>query len=227
MKLLIVIVGLMPLLSLAQYKVAIDENYVKETGVAIIDDLTEAYRRLGIDAVFEVIPGERAVQKSIKGDYQALDARFLNPDVFFNLIPVQESIYLSHHINAYSLKDLGNITKYQDLENYVVAFPRGVQIKKKITNIVPNLQTFESPSFEILVKALKSGRADIIVMSGEILNVFISKELTKDFIKLNNEPLDVITTHHHLHESYSYLEPELSKIFREMKAEGYFQLVPK
>ncbi|MCJ8314520.1 MAG: transporter substrate-binding domain-containing protein [Saccharospirillaceae bacterium] len=224
---LLMLFCLIPTLCLAEYKIAIDENLANLTTINLIDDLKEAYRRIDIEADFIVLPGERAVQKTLIGNYQALDVRLLNPEVFHSLIPIQEPIYYSHLISVYSLKEFPEIYDYQDLKQYVVGFARGTQLQKKITSIVPTLRTFNAPDFEILIHALEQGRADVIILSDVMLDVFFDKKIRDRLIKLNNQPLEVINTYHHIHQSQSYLEVSLANVFREMKAEGYFQVTPQ
>ncbi|MCJ8314035.1 MAG: ABC transporter substrate-binding protein [Saccharospirillaceae bacterium] len=211
-------------ISNAEFRIAIDEQFFLTKKINMVDDLTELYRRMGIEVEFDIVPGERAVKKTIEGYYQALDARFINPEVFVNLIPVQEPIYYTHNINAYSLTRLSPINNYKDLEPYIIAFPRGVQLQKKIHALVPNLQTFNSPDFEVTYKALLQNRADIIVISDVVINVIFDEEVKKTLFKLNKQPLEVINTYHHLHQSQAHLEPRLSKIIREMKGQGYFKM---
>ncbi|MCJ8313892.1 MAG: hypothetical protein HRU38_04890 [Saccharospirillaceae bacterium] len=222
MKFFILVFYMVSSLSFSEYTVAIDQNYVISKKSDIVADLKEAYRRIGIDVQIDIVPGERAVRRSISGYYQGLDARAINPTNFKNLIPVMVPLYSSNHINAYSLRDLGPINSYQDLEKWVVVFPIGMQLNKKIIKIVPNLKTFIAPDFTVLFSALEHNRADIMIMSGQVIQtIFKESEYTR-LIQLNKEPLETINVYHHIHTSYSDLVPQLEIVIQQMKLEGYF-----
>ncbi|NRB78304.1 MAG: hypothetical protein HRU38_06500 [Saccharospirillaceae bacterium] len=209
-------------MSFAQYIVGIDENLVKKEGDTLIPDLTELYRRANLDVSFEIVSGERAVRNANDGIFQALDVRFLNNLSLNNMIAVQEPIYNIHNINIYSIKELPPINTYAALAPYIVAFARGVQLRKRLEVLVPNLNVFIAPNYSLLLDALLKNRADVIIMSDVVIRVFFSKENISHLIKLNEQPLEVMYSYHFIHKSQGYLEPKLSRIIREMKKEGHF-----
>ncbi|NRB78303.1 MAG: hypothetical protein HRU38_06495 [Saccharospirillaceae bacterium] len=208
--------------SYSQFIVAMDENLLKTIDSTIIDEITELYRRAEMDVTFEFVSGERAVRNANNGVYQALDVRFLNNESLNNMIPVQESIYTKHEINVYSVNPLPTINSYEELAPYIVAFPRGIQLRKRIEELVPDLNVFIAPNYSLVIDALDKNKADVILASGLIKAVFFSKEDSKRLIKLNDIPLEVIYAYHFIHKSQSHIEPKLARIIREMKLEGFF-----
>lgn len=208
--------------SYSQFIVAMDENLLKVTDSTLVEELTELYRRAQIEVTFEIVSGERAVRNANDGVYQALDVRFLNNESLNDMIAVQESIYTKHEINVYSVKPLPTIDSYEELEPFIVAFPRGIQLRKRIEELVPNLNVFIAPNYALLIDALDKNRADVILASGLVKAVFFSKEDSSRLIRLNDKPLEVIYSYHFIHKSQRHIEPKLANIIREMKLEGYF-----
>ncbi|BCE01264.1 hypothetical protein [Marinicellulosiphila megalodicopiae] len=205
----------------AKISVAVDEGYINNS-LAMDDDLIEAYRRVGVEAEVFVLPPERAIERTISGAFQALDARLLNPQSLPGLIAIPEPIYKSLHFHIYSLNNLPPINNFKDLEQYTVGYARNQKIFEQILIDQPNLNTYEATDYAKLYRGLEYGRADVVFVSEEAMNGIWTDAQIQTVFQISPEPILTANLYHHIHPDIAYLLEPLTKVIRQMKLEGYF-----
>jgi DNA-binding transcriptional LysR family regulator len=206
----------------AEVKLAIDDYYYK-IAPYIVQDFQRLYREIGEDVEVAVVPGERAIQQTVNGYYQALDARFRNPIILQNLLIVDVPIYTSADQIVYAINLDIRIDKIKDIANYQAVSILGSAVTTQFINEY-DLKILQVNTLEQAVKMVETGRADILLVA----NFYINR-LKSTGKGLNLTPVSPALSsewvYHHVHESRAHLVPKLEAKIRELQeTEGLFHL---
>ena len=210
--------------SYAEYRIAIAEAYLQFEPL-IVSDFELLYENLGIETRIDVIPGKRALILASSGQYDALDARFLDTDLLKDLIPINVPIYASSSTFAWSNNSEIKIEEFDDLKNYRVTASASSAINMEFNEALDN-QIIIVEGDERTIMMVESGRADIALISDFTVNM--SK---LNGLGINLTPVSPVLhsqwVYHHVHPRHKNLVPKIEAMIREMQEEGYFWIRPK
>jgi len=191
----------------------------------IIPLLKEAFKRENIEFEAKYFPSLRSLAKSNKGItdgelYRIYNFAKVTNNKYKNLIRI-ESKLLSFHICAFSNKDL-NITKWEDLKDYKVAYVRGKKNAQK------NLQRFLRKDKIIKVSDAKQSfemlrykRVDIVISDREFFDKLNKNDTRFASIKEVGE-LGEVKMYSYMNKKYKELAVKIANRLDEMKKDGTY-----
>lgn len=178
--------------------------------------LETAYERIGYKVEFVPLPPARALTESSKGKIDGETHRISSVGTRFPSLKMV-SVPINHfELRAYSIKHDFPITSKDDLSGYKIGVKRGVVIAENYTKgLNVDLAVDDLTNF----KKMSGNRTDIIVTTDVNATAVLQKHNFENVKKL--EPaLATVKLYHFLHESKSYLIPEITKILKEMETSG-------
>lgn len=182
-------------------------------GVAIIK---EAYNRLGIDIMIELLPGKEALEASnsgkADGEVQRIDGI---SKTFTNLVQVPIPVnYLQGA--AFSNKYNFPIKGWFSLEPYRIGIVRGILFAEQGTQ---GMDVKVAESYRELVVMLEKNEIDVAVMPRINGRVALKERNSKDIRELEGV-LETLFLYHYLHKKNQQLVPRLKKVLKRMLLDG-------
>lgn len=187
---------------------------------------TEAFRRIGMELVFETYPPKRC---SFLADEGMVDGElgriFSYGETHPNLVRVEEPVTTAIWV-AYTIDPAIKIDGWESLKDthYKVEYRKGLaKSETRLSELVrkENLSSVNSVSSGL--KKLESGRSDIYVdIEGTAKPFLLSGELKGSKIRKAGN-LEEETIHAYLHKKNKSYAPALSTALREMKRGGLFE----
>lgn len=184
---------------------------------------TEAFKRIGIEFVYEQYPGRRCSVMADEGSVDGEVARIASyANSHPNLIRVRESGFDVNFI-AFSADPDINIDGWKSLrdKDYKIVGKRGVKkLQEKLPGVVKKENTYFVSKWSYGFKMLADRRADVFidvdVGAGRLLD---SDEFKSSGIRIAGL-MEKEATYAYLHRKHKSVVPQLEKALREMKKEG-------
>lgn len=178
--------------------------------------LKEAFRRIGYQVEFVIMPSERSLVEAEEGHTDGDNNRIAGLQARYpNLVQVPES-NMTFDFVAFTDKPGLTLRSWEDLKPHRIAFIQGWKI---LEDNVTAPEVTKLATSDQLFRFLGVGRADIILYE-RFGGQFYLHELDLKHIRLVEPPLARREMFLYLNRKHAALVPALSKALREMKAEG-------
>ena len=190
-----------------------EKNAFHDAAAAII---REAYKRLDIEIVFKILPGERALQSSNRGMVDGELVRIAGIDERYpNLIRVPVSHVMAEQM-AFGRDATIVIDGWQSLVPYKFAFHRGYKIAEKNTEgMNRHLTSTDDAAFRMVA----AGRMDL-ALANRFTGEKIIHDLRLDNVVMIKPPVQVDLLFHYLHKMHAGLVPQITAVLRRMEVDG-------
>lgn len=183
-----------------------------------VESVREAYRRIGLSAVFKARPCRRSLIEANAGVYDAEVARVpgTNKD-YLNLLQIRfPTISIEGVVITQSIKK--KIKNWKDLAGLQVGIIRGEIYAEKGT---AGYKVHVASSYNQLLKMLLRGRIDVgIVIRRDWELVMKSASFIGQDIHVIGQPVFSASLHHLVHEKNKTLMKKLNKVFQDMWENG-------
>ena len=212
----------------AENEIKLGTHKPLESPAGIFLDLvySEAFKRLGMNFVYQTFPAKRSTLLSDVGKLDGELSRIYSyNEVHPNVIRVEEPHWTSGFI-AIATDSSIKLNGWGSLKNtdYKVLYMRGIKgCETNLPKVVrpENLEvvTHTSHGFRMLLK----GRADIHIGSEmDMLSLLESKEFKHSALRIVGV-METFTGHAFLHNRHQELVPILAAVLKKMKQEGRFE----
>ena len=176
--------------------------------------VTQAYRRLGVDATFEVLPAQRSLLLADTGGYDAELIRVPVIEAMYpNLIRVPTPIMETSFLVIGSADAQLPVESWADMADKQFAYPLGIKVihaqAEKIGSGYP------VSSIGNMWGMLEAGRVDYLVLPAREVE---ADEVQSAGFRIQTAPLEVIQLFHYLNKKHAALVPELDAQFKELLA---------
>lgn len=180
----------------------------------------EAFNRIGIDIEFQLMPAERSVRQVSQGidDIDCCRVREIMETFYPELIAVPESLF-QVTFSAFVKDSTIKITQWDNLKPYSVGVVKGYIILTTKSKEVNPRHLIILDNAKSMMKMLEMGRIDVAILSYED-GLGVIKELGFQGIKAQIPPLLMKPLHIMLNKKHEHYSVELSKVIKEMKADG-------
>ena len=179
--------------------------------------IKEAYRRIGIIARVNYLPGKRALIMSSKGIFDGEVSRIYSVgETHDSLIRVPVP-FLSLKGRAFTIKESVKIRTPDDLTNYTSGILRGIIYSRNLTK---NYRFHIGNSFNELFGMLLAGRVDLILTEELTGKIHVAEDFTNSNIRLEGGVLAEIPVFHYVHLKNKHLVPLLKAVLEEMLESG-------
>jgi len=189
--------------------------------------LKKAYKKIGITAIVNFLPNERALIHSNQGVTDGETARILAiTNKFPNLVVVPVPVRRISIVGYTTKKEVIPITGWESLKPYKIVFVRGSKILQ--INAEKNQWDYHEVDTAVQIfKMILLNRADIAVAAttrGTAALAILKKEgYPIEQIKLLDPPLSEVLLYHFLHKKNQHLVPEITASLKEMEKDGALQ----
>jgi polar amino acid transport system substrate-binding protein len=209
------------------FVLAFPENFFStDRQVKFIEDLREAFHRIGYEMIMEFYPGERCLWVADAGEVDGIPQRDGNlDDLYQNLIRVEVPL-ADVLFTAYTIKEDIQVDGWESMKDapYRILYVDGVQcIKTNLESILPSEFIFAINNRESALKMLLAQRGDILIDREETLDSVISQNKVAYESIRKAGILGKEEQYIYLHKKHSPLVPELERILGGMKDENYFK----
>jgi polar amino acid transport system substrate-binding protein len=184
--------------------------------------LKEAYQRIGIEAQTQTFPSERSLATSNSGLVAGEVARLTGLErTYPNLIMVP--VILNRiEVVAFVKNVTFKVQGWESLRPYAIGIRRGIKYAEQGTKAM-NVEPVTS--YEQCFKMLDSGRIDVVVT-----NLYVGLKTIKDLQLKGVRPLApplmaARNQYHYLHKKHADLVPKITKVLKEMEAEGRIKAI--
>lgn len=186
----------------------------------------EAFRRLGIEFHYKVVPPARASAMADSGEVDGEPSRIaayaaLHPD----LIRVNEVVY-TDQILAYAVKPGMVLNGWEDFRgtDYRVEHYRGMAYAQEyLPGVVKPEHLSTITTAQQGLKQLIADRIDVYVDSYSNVSLLLASPEFKDAGIYSAGVLMDISSYPYLHKRHADWVPKLAEVLRQMKAEGLVQ----
>lgn len=195
----------------------------------LVNLYTDAFKRMGIEFDYYVLPAKRAGVVANRGEADGEISRIYSySESFHNLVRVSEANNVMQ-FKAYSCNPNIKLNGWKSLEdkNYYIDYRLGVKhCELNILLRTPRERVFAARKLSVGINKLLHHRTDIFIDVEDLVERYLnSEEFKKNNMQLYEVgTMDSITTHAFLHEKYKDLEPELSRVLKEIKKEKIYEL---
>jgi len=199
---------------------------IEDTVHALISEkvVTDAYQRIGIEAVVRYYPGNRSVDTSNRGDADGELYRVagMNKD-YPNLLMVPVPIGKFDGM-VFTKETEFDVNGWESLKPYKVGVRGGIRFSDEGTGSVEGIYLETVSSNEQLFLMCESGRVDIIVIA-RLNGLKMQQKLKKPGIRPLEPPIQRYLLYHYLHKKNSHLIPKISAALQEMEKEGLIKRI--
>lgn len=209
------------LLSLFSPMVAAQVPYVvsyHDVTAPLVPLVRAIYAEMGIEAEFVLVPMERAVALTDRGDYDAEVSRVSDALTnYVNIVQTQEPLR-TIELHAYVKKGSGiELQTAEDLQVYRIGMFRGAKLAE-VFAVTEGLKPVESLSLETLAKMLDAGRFDVALIT--TVQVAAYSEEILSVAERVGPVLSVSSAYHVLNKRNAGLVARFDEIVRAMRADG-------
>ncbi len=177
--------------------------------------MTEAYRRLGIDAKAEILPNERALEDSNDGVTDAETMRKAGIEArYSNLVMVPEPV-LSFDTVVFTTGLSFTVNGWDSLRPYSVCLLKGMKLAEDGTL---GMQRMMGTTPEQVVRMLAAGRCDAAVLGTGIWTEI--DRLKVGPMRALEPPVSVVPLFHYVNRRHAGLVSKLAEILRQMRGDG-------
>lgn len=196
-----------------------------ETTAPLVPLIDAVYAEMGIDAVFELVPSERAINFTDSGHFDADVSRVASGlEGYPNLLPTKEPI---REVELYSYVRLGvdiDIADLGDLNEQSVQYIRGSKIVEVFVEGA-GIKAMPSVSADSFYRMLEAGRFDIALIS--TTQLLSQGERLASLARRVGPVLASSPSYHLLNRRNAHLIDDFDAVLRAMKADGRFsRLLP-
>ncbi|WP_096703113.1 hypothetical protein [Magnetospirillum sp. 15-1] len=175
----------------------------------------EAYRRIGLQAVADIRPNERAIVSADSGDTDGDTMRMAGLEVRYpNLVRVPEPV-LTFDTIAFTAGPKFKVSGWESLRPYNICVVRGFKIGERGTE---GMSREVVSTNEASLRMVKAGHCQVAVL-GEALWLLID-ELKLGPLRALDEPVEVTPLYHYVNVRHAHLVPRLAEALRAMRKEG-------
>lgn len=178
--------------------------------------MREAYRRLGIEAVEDKLPGERAIAVLNAGEvfgdvmhFAGLEKNYDNvlripvPLIYFDAVVFTDG-------RAMSVPDWASAARHR------VCIRRGIKSIEDAARGIKDLQLVNQ--YDNIFSMLKAGRCDIAILPAHAWLEMRRLRITE--VRSLMPPLQSWPLYHHIHKSHAHLAPALEATLLQMQKSG-------
>lgn len=193
----------------------------------LVNVYMEAFRRLGISFEYYVVPARRASQMSNSGEVDGEISRVCcYGKVYPDLVRVKEANKILF-FKAYSFNSNIRLDGWNSLKGteYNIDYRMGVKlVEKHILENAEKNQVTVIRKVSSAISRMDINRSDIYIDTDSMVESYLK---TSEFKSLNKKLYEVgimekTTAHAFLNKKHKSLEPELSRVLKDLKKEGYF-----
>ncbi len=171
----------------APLRIATDQE--KEGGY-LVDITKAAFQRAGHQVEFSFVPWARALEGTIKGDYDVLMAAYFTSERA-KLLAYTEQI---GSVEVYFWKRTDTAITYNsldDVKNLTIGLVRNSVVNDEFNKILPTLKIDYGNNGEINLLKLIAGKIDLFVEKRELIDVLLNKTHTaqRDKVQTLGAPL--------------------------------------
>ncbi len=178
--------------------------------------LKEAYSRIGIDLNTVVLPAERSLVESNAGNTDGEVGRIRDLDNKYpNLIIVPVSVNRIEGVVITSGLDF-NVLGWETLKPYKIGYRIGT---KFVENGTQGMDRYPVTSNELLIRMLRSGSFDLIILA-RLEGMSLIKKYNIEGLIILEPPLKTFELFHYLHKKNASLLAGITNALEEMETEG-------
>ncbi|MFZ6747519.1 substrate-binding periplasmic protein [Undibacterium sp. Ren11W] len=175
--------------------------------------ITEAYRRLGIQAVVHKLPGERSLRSANNGEmdgelYRRLGMELDYPNLLIVPVPL-----LTYEIVIFSRGTNFVVNGWESLRPYTIGFVKSIKIVEKNTQ---GMKVEVANSLRQAFLKMMLGRSDVVV-ANRASGLAVLRELNLTEIKVLTPPLASFPVFHYLNSKHAALVPKLTTVLQQMQ----------
>lgn len=188
--------------------------------------MQEVGQRLGLTITIQTPPAERALMLASAGIDDGDGPRVPHLEDnwnYKNLIRVDESL-LDVDFVAFTRKPDIHISEWRSLKGYEVAIVTGWKILERNLSELPDL--IKVKDAEHLFLLLKHRRTDVAVID-RYSGIATAERVGLEHYLILDPPLASTPMFLYLHSRHSDLAPAISRVLREMKADGTYRTIRK
>lgn len=175
----------------------------------------EAYRRVGLQAVADIRPNERAIVSADNGDTDGDTMRMAGLEVRYpNLVRVPEPV-LAFDTIAFTGGMAFRVNGWESLRPYSICVVRGFKVGERGTE---GMSREVVSNNEASLRMVKAGHCQVAVL-GEALWLLID-ELKLGPLRALDPPVEVTPLYHYVNVRHAHLAPRLAEALRAMRREG-------
>jgi polar amino acid transport system substrate-binding protein len=183
--------------------------------------LTEAFRRLGREVVFRMLPAERSFRDANAGVADGDVGRIRGVDAIYpNLVIVDEPIIESRDFVAFSVRHDFPSTSWETLLPYNLGMVQGWKIFE--TNTAGARSRSYAENTEDLFRMLKHDRIDL-ALSARLDGLAMARKIGLEGVRVLEPPLASMKMFLYLHNRHAALAPAAAEALAAMKADGSFR----
>ena len=205
----------------AQDKIVISKSdKLPHAGVFVLAEriLQEAYKRIGIQAVFKAYPVERALSSTNNGDSDANLQRTAGLEKQYpNLVMVPFPVTKADFV-IFTKYKFFRVTGYNSLKPYSICMLIG---SKPVELGTRGMQVVAVATPEQAFRMIDSGRVDVFVFPRE--GICTAKQLGLSAIKILEPPVEYNLAYHYVNKRHNSIVPRLAKALKDMEREGVTQ----
>lgn len=193
-----------------------------EKGGLLDRTVSEAFRRLGIEIVYQPISAQRSLLNVDTGLDDGNLARVKGlTDLFPNIRMIPESL-MNFRFVAFSRDQSIKIENWDSLQDYNVAIIRGWKIVEANTAQIRSV--IKVKSGQQLFRLLKQGRVDIVIF-GYAMGLRIAESMNIRDIHVLKPNLAERDLFLYMNKKHEPLIPRIDQALREMKADGSYERI--
>ena len=176
----------------------------------------EAYRRLGMDAVEDNVPGARSVQELNDGKVFGDVMHFKGLENSYpNVVRVPVAVTYFEAVAFTDGRDL-HVTDWASARGYRVCIRRGIKAIEVATTGMKNVEVVNQ--YESIFAMLKAGHCDIAILPSETwLEV---RRLNITGLRSLEPPLQIWPLYHYVNKAHADIVPALTHVLLEMQKSG-------
>ncbi len=181
-----------------------------------------AYEKIGIEAIIQYSPPERAIQLANAGhtDGELFRSVMINGK-FSNLVMVP--IPITHtDVVVFTKKNKFSVQGWESLKPYRIGVERGFKLVEAKTEGM----TTQSASLEQVFQMLDAGRVEVVVAT-KLGGADMIRALQLKGISMLSPPLEKDMVHHYLHKKHQELVQKLTETLEIMKKTGEIDMIKK
>ena len=193
-----------------------------EKGGLLDRTVSEAFRRLGIEIVYQPISAQRSLLNVDTGLDDGNLARVKGlTDLFPNIRMIPESL-MNFRFVAFSRDQSIKIENWDSLQDYNVAIIRGWKIVEANTAQIRSV--IKVKSGQQLFRLLKQGRVEIVIF-GYAMGLRIAESMNIRDIHVLKPNLAERDLFLYMNKKHEPLIPRIDQALREMKADGSYERI--
>lgn len=179
--------------------------------------LKEAYKRIGYDVQFTMLPAKRSLHSANRGNTDGDIARIEGTEkIFPNLIPIRTPV-VDFQGFAFTVSVSREIREWSDLKGLRVGVVRGIRYSTIGTE---GLNPFFAEDYINLFRLLVDGRIDVAIAGRNQGQIEIQKNFRKSGIHKIGQPLYSKPLYHFVHKKNKKLAARLNDALADMAAQG-------